>query len=43
VTNAAGCATRQLVFSDGLPWPDDESVLQYSSARKFFVVGTCLC
>ena len=43
MTNAAGCATLQLVFSDGLPWPDDETVLQYSSARKFFVVGTCLC
>ena len=29
----------QVVFSEGLPWPDAETELQYSSARKFFLVG----
>ena len=31
---------EQMVFSEGLPWPDAETELQYSSARKFFLVGT---
>jgi len=29
----------QVVFSEGLPWPDAETELHYSSARKFFLVG----
>ena len=28
-----------MVFSEGLPWPDATTALQYSSARKYFVAG----
>ena len=32
-------ADYKAVFNENLPWPDSESALQYSSARKFALVG----